>query len=137
MVTKRVMDDAYFRIIFDEAQLAGEAAGAACKPNPMVVYSSDLNNNRLGPDEVVDDGVCGFAWVHVTDGRSAFVKWLKKNGLSRSDVYGGYNISVNNNNFRPPYGYNQSMARKEAHAEAMAAVLKNYGVKCRATSRID
>jgi len=113
--------DQEFQKIWDEAVTAGRTAGENETPIPMVVS---------GGYAPVLDGVCGFAWVSVKPATSAFAKWLKKNELARRDSYeGGLRISV--------FEYNQSMGRKQAHATAMAEVLRSYGFSAYAGSRMD
>lgn len=114
--------------IYRAASAAGRAAGQAHSPTPMGVYPVDLRGNRLGPTEVVEDGVCGFAWVKIA-GNTSFGRWAKKEGIARSAYGGGLQIWISD--------YGQSMERKEAHARAMAKVLNNNGVKAYAQSRMD
>lgn len=110
-----------FEEIFEEAMKAGREAGTATKPVPMVVghaigFSSQIDYSK--PTEFVEDGVCGFAWVKLKPANHPFVKWAIDTGRARKDSYeGGASISIRD--------YNQSMQRKEAHARAMAAVLKS------------
>lgn len=50
--------------IFNEAVAAGAVALSACVPEPMV----GVSQCGLAPETtyVVNDGLCGFAWVHVS-----------------------------------------------------------------------
>lgn len=123
-----------FQAIYTEAHNAGQAAATACAPVPMVVgeetslFSGKLDRSK--PMHYVADGVCGFAWVNVKDGRKPFSKWLVKNGHARKDDYrGGVLIWVSD--------YNQSMQRKEDYAYAFAKVLQSHGIDCYAGSRMD
>lgn len=122
-----------FAEIYAEAEAAGLAAGEAVNPTPMVVgLATSLFGNEIvpGTEEVVPEGVCGFAWIVVKDARRKFPKWLIENGYARrSSYYKGAYLSVSS--------YNQSMERKEAHAYAMADVLSSYGINCYASSRMD
>lgn len=108
--------------VYAEAQAAGAKAGASVECVPMVI-------NGGGKTYHVPDGVCGFAGIVVKDARSSFAKWLKANDLARNNYEGGKYI--------PVHEYGQSLTRKEAHATAMAEVLRAHGVDCRADSRID
>ena len=125
--------DREFERLYNDAMAAGRVAAAKTVPTPMAVQNArgltdGFDWNR--PYEVVSDGVCGFAWVKVRPATSAFAKWLKKTGKVRNLAYtGGYDIWISD--------YNQSMQRKEAHAEAMAEVLRNAGIKAYAQSRMD
>jgi hypothetical protein len=125
--------------MWDEACAAGLAAGKACKPVPMVVGQAvDLFSDKMvpGTESVVEDGVCGFAWVNVRPATSAFCKWWKKNigeatGREVHRAYeGGYTVLWVGE-------FNQSMTRKEAYAQAFAEVLRKYGIKASAMSRLD
>lgn len=127
--------DAVFAALYAEAVAAGTQAAQAMTPRPMIVgEAKSLMSNEIDyskPIEYVADGVCGFAWVNVKPGTSAFAKWLVKNGHARrDDYYGGVTIWIRE--------YNQSMQRKEAHAQAMAEVLRKGGIeRAYAHSRMD
>ena len=111
-----------FQSIWDLAVSAGRQAGENAMPTPMVVSGYE--------DQPVMDGACGFAWVQVRPGTSAFAKWLKRMDYARKDSYlGGVSIWISD--------YNQSMARKEAHATAMAKVFRDHGFDANSMSRID
>ena len=125
---------ANFSAVYAKAQAAGMAAGQGARPTPMVVGSpSTPFGNDVDPKQptyYVSEGVCGFAWVNVRPGNSSFAKWLVANKVARKAYEGGVQIWVSE--------FNQSMARKEAYAEAMAAVFRNeLGVKAYAGSRMD
>ena len=125
--------DAKFQELYNEAMAAGARAAGVAKVAPMAVQMSQGLTDGFDfgrPFEVVADGVCGFAWVKVRPANSSFAKWLKRKGIVTNVAYtGGYDIWIR--------GYNQSMQRKEAHAEAMAAVLREAGIKAYAGSRMD
>lgn len=103
------------------------AAGCAAGRNltgiaPMVVqqHANPLNDNSpVVYQEVVNDGVCGFGWVHLK-GNTPFGRWAKKNGLARPDYPNG--LAINSKLMT------QSMARNEAFARAFAQVLNDNGV---------
>jgi hypothetical protein len=75
--------------------------------------------------------VCGFAWVNIKPGNSAFANWLKMKKIARRDeYYGGVTVWVSD--------YNQSMERKMAYAGAFARTLEAAGLKrVYAMSRMD
>lgn len=106
--------------LYKVAKEAGAAAGRGAAPVPMVVgsgkslFSSELDPSK--PMYYVSEGVCGFAWVTVRPGNSKFANWLKKRGYAKPAYGGGVSIWISD--------YNQSMDRKEAHAYAMAKVLR-------------
>ncbi|KKK92719.1 hypothetical protein LCGC14_2700090 [marine sediment metagenome] len=128
------MSDGYFQEIWNEAQTAGLKAGKAATPVPMIVgEAAGLDSDEFKEGATlyrVDEGACGFAWVNVRPGTSRFARWLKKMSHGRTDPYaGGVTIWISE--------HGQSVARKEAHAQAMAEVLREAGVKCFADSRLD
>ena len=113
-----------FRALYEKAEAAGRAAAEAAVPTPMVV------SEHTGKSWYVGEGVCGFAWVKVRPGNSPFARWLRKTGKVRGAAYGGgVDIWIS--------AYGQSMARKEAHARAMAKVLNEAGINGYADSRMD
>ena len=109
-----------------EARADGYVAGTDETPNPMIVSGYE--------DQPVMDGACGFAWVNFKMkgglGRK-FGRWLIDNGYARKDTYyGGCTIWISE--------HGQSMARKEAHAHAMAETLQRAGIEdAHGTSRMD
>lgn len=96
-----------YEILFNKAHAAGLTAGNACQPG----------------------GVCGFAWVHIPDGRSSCAHWLTKTNRGSKGYPRGVDIWVSY--------FGQSLERKEAYARAFAQVLRNYGIKCYSQSRMD
>lgn len=120
-----------FHGIMDQAQAAGREAGEACRPVPMAVVAGDIFGKPLpGAEvEVVEDGVCGFAWVSIK-GNTKFGRWASQQGLTLKDYPSGLLIRLEGN-------YNQSMQRKEAHARAMVKVLREHGIDCYVKSRMD
>lgn len=114
------MNKTQFADIYNQAVNAGKAAMQAACPRPMIVgtpttpLGNDIDFSK--PVEIVMGGVCGFAWVNVKAGNSAFARWLVKQGLARKDsYYGGVTVWV--------FEGGQSMELKQAYAYAMAAVL--------------
>lgn len=127
-------DISQFEALYIKAREAGLEAGNGSKPTPMIVgspstvFGDDIDPTK--PTYFVEDGVCGFAWVNVKPGNSAFAKYLVKSGRAHSDsYYGGITIWVSD--------YNQSMQRKEAYAHAFAKVLSDAGIRAYASSRMD
>jgi hypothetical protein len=122
-----------FEALYDAADLAGANAAAAVTPVPMIVGSpttplgNDIDYSK--PVWRIDDGVCGFAWIKVTPGTSAFARWLKAEKGERKSYTGGVDIWV--------AGYGQSMQRKEAYARAFAGVLSAAGIQATPFSRMD
>lgn len=123
-----------FKALYASADAAGKAAAEAKVPTPMVVGTpTTLLGNDIDYDKPVyhvPSGVCGFSWVNVKPGNSAFANWLKKNGKARTDgYYGGVTIWVS--------AYGQSYEKKCAYARAFAHVLTEAGFKAHAGDRLD
>lgn len=128
------MSSAEFEVLFKKAREAGYAAGEAAKPVPMVVgtptdmFAANSPLDRTKPVYYVSEGVCGFAWV-TTPGNTPFARWAKSKGIFSKAYGGGLQYWVS-------YG-GQSMERKEAFANAFAAVLREAGITAYASSRMD
>lgn len=123
-----------FQDLYARAEAAGKEAAEAVQVTPMVVYSGmsifDRTPDITKPVYQIDDGVCGFASIHIKPANSKFANWLKANKLAQKDYFrGGLYIWVSD--------YNQSMTRKEAYATAFAEVLVKAGYKAYAESRLD
>ena len=109
-----------------QAHAAGLLAGEECKPRPMVVsYESGGVPRR----DVIEDGVCGFAWITIRPGNCGFANYAKKAGLASKAYGGGVQVWVGQ--------FDQSMTRKEAYASAYAKVLQFAGINAIAGSRMD
>ena len=123
-----------FQTIYDAAHIAGESAARAVVPIPMHVVQLkdpfDENSEVVKRYAPVMDGVCGFAWVNIKPGNSAFARWLKANGKANADKYsGGVTVWVR--------AYDQSMTRKVAYASAFALVLSAHSIRAYAENRMD
>ena len=121
--------------IMVEAHEAGMAAGSAKVATPMTLVESDLFDNPIGKTYYVPEGPCGFAWVVTHEhGNGKFVKYLKSisDGMSVGSkyYYGGYYVKWVGE-------FGQSIEKKEAYADAYAAVLKDHGIKAYSGSRLD
>lgn len=125
--------DQQFQKIWDAAVAAGIKAGKDAIPAPMIVteHESALDDSSPARNQwYVAEGACGFAWVQIKPGTSTFAKWLKKMDYAHRDsYYGGVSIWIAD--------HGQSMARKEAHASAMARVFKEAGFNSHSMSRMD
>lgn len=100
------------------ADAAGRAAGEETIPPPMVL-------EKWG---IIWDGLCGFGWVELKDGRKSFAKWAVKS--IRAFAYRpGVHISS-------PL-QTQSIVKNEAYAHAYAEVLRSNGIECTVKSRLD
>jgi len=113
-------NDKLFQEVYDKAYQAGMEAGRFHNPRPMAVgYETELFSGKLDTSrnvEIVNDGVCGFAWINIKSGNSAFANFLKRNGLASKDsYYGGVTVWVSE--------FGQSYERKMAFASAFANVV--------------
>ena len=119
--------------VLERAHLMGMDAGRRVGVNPMVVGTpTELMGNEIDYSKktyVVEGGVCGFAGVVIKPARGKFVSYLKSIGMGNKHYYGGWYVSVRE--------FGQSLARKEAYADAFADVLKEVGMRVYVDSRMD
>lgn len=118
--------------LYRKASEEGMKAGMEAVPVPMVVYEPSDPLNEASPplrEYFVKEGPCGFAEVIVHPGTSSFARWLVKNDLASPHYRGGVSIWIG--------AHNQSVSRKEAHAYKMAEILKEAGITCYVSSRLD
>jgi hypothetical protein len=109
-----------FERLWNAAVAAGTAAGAAEVPTPM----------HIPGYRPVVDGLCGFAWVVLVDGRCSLARWLVRHKKARKEYGGGVCMYW-------VFEYNQSHARKCAFARAFASVWREAGFDVYATDRLD
>jgi len=116
--------NALFAADWNAACAAGVRAVNALAVTPMIVEGREASY-------FVEGGPCGFAQVEVRPRNSAFARWLKDQGLARSSDYQKcVYVWVSD--------YGQSMQRKEAWADAVAAFLTAKGYEgVSASSRMD
>jgi hypothetical protein len=124
--------------IWNKVQEEGRKAVEKLEVSPMIVQQVDLLNRPIPgtKPEYVADGPCGFAWLEFRPASKAgkndceFVKWMRTNRIGSYDDYAKC--------WRfPIFDYNQSIQKKEAHAEAMAQCLRAVGINAHANSRLD
>lgn len=124
---------AEFDALISAAHEAGYAAGSAETPTPIGLSQADVLGNPIegATTYVLDEGVCGFAWINIKPGNSKLANYLKKKNIARRDsYYGGVSIWVSY--------FNQSYDRKIAYARAFAHVLKEAGYeRVYASGRLD
>jgi hypothetical protein len=101
--------------LLELARAAGIKASKDIIPTPMVVQ---WNNKH----EVIDEGVCGGAYVVVSNARNGFARWLRASHVGEPTTPSGQGI------FAESAG--QSKERAESYAHAFANVLKMNGVEC-------
>lgn len=116
--------EAKFKDLLAKANAAGREAAERARPTPMIVgtpstpLGDDIDPRK--PVYYVADGVCGFAWVKFP-GTTAFARWARDKGYASKSYGGGFMIWIGD--------YGQSYQRKGAHAQAMAEVLREGGIK--------
>ena len=119
--------------LLERAHLMGMDAGRDSTPTPMIVgspstpFGSDIDYSKK--TYFVEGGACGFAGVVIKPARGKFVSYLKSLGMGHKHYYGGYYV--------PVIEFGQSLARKEAYAEAYAKILSEEGMRCYVDSRMD
>lgn len=143
-----------FRSLLDRAAEAGRRAAAEAVPTPMVVVEADLLTGRPRPGGRswgAPEGPCGFAWVTIRPATSALARYIRRHEMAPEDrLYpdpawharcdsqggswhrssgGGYEFWV--------WSGGQSVARKEAYAQAYARVLTEAGWPATYGSRLD
>lgn len=116
--------------VWAEAVGAGSLALYDCIPTPIAVYSAGLHGEKLGKEEIIEEGNCGGAYIILHNGRSEFVRWMKVNqGRAISKNYPGSGFTVSISQAHERY-HGQSAERYEACADAMVEVLKSHGISC-------
>lgn len=89
-----------------------------CVPKPMVVGGA-----------VIMEGTVGTAYVVVRDGRSAFARWARDNGIGRSHHPHGTAIEAER--------VGQSSRSATAYANAYAHVLRRNEIECKVETYLD
>jgi len=114
-----------------------EAAKAyeASKPQPIAWQQSGLNEgfDWSKPYNIEPEGLCGYAWIWIPNGRHPFVNWMKKNGKGRKNWSKGYDIWTS----ELCQDTSQSVERKEAAMKAAVKVLRENGIEAYSESRLD
>jgi hypothetical protein len=129
------MSKVNYEAIWNEANAAFQKAYNLVDSQPVAVAQAHGWSNQIDFCKRVEviDGLCGFAWINVGDGRTAWAKWLKANKGASNSYYGG--VQIWSSKFSGDY--KQSLHRKEAGCEAAAEVFKSYGLKAYVGSRLD
>ncbi len=125
------LSDAEYHELHVKAHEAGLEAGLAARPAAMVVQRHQSPFDDESPvvqQWYVPEGVCGFAWV-LTPGDTPFGRWARRKGGYGSHYGGGVALWVRH--------FGQSLERKEAYADAYAAVLREAGIKAFGQGRMD
>ncbi len=112
-------DKLYWDIWTDACELATEKA---IEHQPKMIKWVDGEGNTYEHD------LCGFARVVLSDGRSSFAKWAKKN-VGFDGGYYGVQKSVD--------AFGQSYERKEVFAQVVASELNKNGINAWCQSNLD
>jgi len=113
---------------FQEAKRAATLALVNAGVDPMTVVSD------TGQSWVVNEGLCGFAWVSIpVDARTKHGKAIKSLGAGRSSEGG---MRFWSSDLVPDYR-GQSYERQLAGCKAAAEVLMSYGIQAHAGGRLD
>ena len=133
--------DVYKELVIN-AHNAGMEALEKSVPTPMVVSQHENmldNNSSVKESWYVSEGMCGFAWVHLSNARQSLVCWMRKNDIGYKSYYGGWDVWPSH--VARAFGLNayngQSIERKEAYSHGFASVLKDAGFDCYIDSRLD
>lgn len=127
----------------DLQDVSFQALAKATPPTPMIVGSptTPLGNDIDYSQKTyfVSDGVCGFAWVVIPNGRSGFAKWILETGKGYKHYqwgggYKGVQFSVSGKGFAET---RQSLELKEQLAGAMVQYLRGIGIEAYGDSRMD
>jgi len=124
--------DLEFEKLWQKAKTAGLEAGYNASVTPMVVaqhVDPFDDTSEIKAAWLVPEGPCGFAWITVRPGTTAFARWLKKHAHGHKGYYGGVEVFIDE--------HGQSIERKEAHAHALADVLRKAGINATVGSRLD
>lgn len=133
------------KALHDKAIAAGEAALAACVPNPMIVrqHQNPLDDgSKVVREFYVADGPCGFAWINCKS-TDPFILALRKIGLAgRRNDCSNVRFPWTRSDYEKAHIFwvfsgDQSIAKKEAFARAFAKVLQEGGVNAWMGSRLD
>lgn len=132
--SKLVANRREFNVIWKEAHAAGFEAADKHTPTPMIVVDRanplDDSSPIIRQYAPVAGGLCGFAWVNIKPGNSAFANWAKEyKGVRKDSYYGGVTHWVSQ--------YGQSHGKKAAYAQAFAEVLRKHGINAYAMDRLD
>jgi len=113
-----------FQTLYSAAYAAGRNAALRAEA------AGNIQMIRIaGSPQYAPFPICGFAWVNVKPGTSAFAKWLIKENHAHKAYRGGVDIWISD--------YNQSYDLKFAHAAGMATYLSENGITCCPDGRLD
>lgn len=133
----------YERLWSNLQRVSHEALAKATPPRPMIVgtpttpFGTDIDYSKQVWYEA--DGLCGFAWVVLSSGRSGFAKWIIETGKGYKHYqwgggYKGVQFSVSGRGFAET---RQSYELKMQLANAMAEYLRSVGIDAWADGRLD
>ena len=109
--------------LYAMAHKAGMAAVERTVPTP-VAFGEAHSDEISG---IYADGLCGYGFIEITEKRSSFVRWLRKQNL----MSGGRRKWIH---YSHP---SSSFDRAKAYCEAFARVLRMNNVECLVKCRLD
>ncbi len=112
--------DDFWKTLYSFAHNEAIKASNKVIPTPMYI---------TGYSEPILEGLCGYAWIVVKDARRGFAKWLKNNEIGYPYYKGGRQVFA-----RTP---SQSHERAKTYAETFERILRQNGVECYSSSRLD
>jgi len=121
---------AKWQAVWEEVQEAGSTAWTQAVPDAIVV-----TDEATGQQWHWSDGLCGFSWVIIKDGRSGLARFLRSKGIGHKHYYGGW--AVPSWSIASVDRTSQSYQRKTALTEASLKVLEKHGVEATVESRLD
>lgn len=129
-----------FETLWTKATKKAREAWIEAQPAPILIYTPkglfDDTPNIEEPMYVHSEGVCGFGWIIVKDGRTAFARWLAKHDIGTTSAYYGGRM-VSSYDLVPEDRKSQSYDRKCAAVYAAVRVLNEAGIQAEAVTRMD
>jgi hypothetical protein len=118
--------EAQFEELFLEAH---EVAHETAQKHEPIAMSVKYESEGKTKQDIIEEGKCGFAWIVIRPGNSAFARWLKEKKGGRKSYPRGVYISVTD--------YGQSYERKKKYAERFVEMLRKAGIDAFAESTLD
>lgn len=119
-IVEEMENDNFFEILYDFAHREAKKAAEKVIPAPMFIE---------GYIEPIMEGNCGYASIVFKDARKKFVRWLKHKNIGLEGYKGGWTIFTET--------HSQSYEKAKAYAETFAKILRQNGVECDVSARLD
>lgn len=129
-----------FETLWAEASEKATEAWIGAEPTPILVYTPkglfDDTPDTEKPMYVHSEGLCGFAWLVVKDGRTSFARWLAKNDIGSQSAYYGGRI-IHPSDMVNADRKSQSHERKCQAMFVAAKVFRDAGINVEVIERLD